>query len=337
MNILVTGCSGFIGMHTCIQLLTDGNNVIGIDNMNEYYDLNLKKDRLLEIKKFPKFSFFEMDLNQTEDVERIFFRYSINIVIHLAAQAGVRYSLTHTQQYVDSNISGLISLLNICKRFNLKHFVFASSSSVYGLNSLMPCMEDHPTNHPVSLYAATKKSGELICHSYSHLYHIPISCLRFFTVYGPWGRPDMSPSLFADAITCGRPINVFNNGKMRRDFTYINDIVDGICRILALPPTKTADFDRSNPQQSSSSAPFSIFNIGNSHPVELLYFIALLEASLGKKAIFNLMPMQPGDVYETYASTDKLATQTLFAPTTPIEIGVEKFSKWFNSYRLNDK
>lgn len=332
MKILVTGCAGFIGMHTCLKLLERGDEVIGIDNLNDYYDVRLKEARLGQLSAHPKFTFHKLDLIDLPSLESIFLNTNIQGVVNLAAQAGVRYSLKNPHAYIQSNVVGFTNILECCRHHKIQHLVSASSSSVYGANISIPFSEKHNTDHPVSLYAATKKAGELLAHSYSHLYQLPITCLRFFTVYGPWGRPDMSPFLFVSAILEDRPIDVFNYGKMQRDFTYIDDIVQGVMRVLDCPAAPDVTFDTANPDPSSSYAPYRVFNIGNHQPVELLTFIANIENALGKKAIKNLLPMQAGDVVATYAETSLLRDAIDFAPSTPLKIGVEKFVEWYVKY-----
>jgi UDP-glucuronate 4-epimerase len=332
MKILVTGCAGFIGMHTCLKLLERGDDVIGVDNLNDYYDVRLKEARLVQLSEHAKFTFHKIDLIDLLSLENIFLNTNIQGVVNLAAQAGVRYSLKNPHAYIQSNVVGFTNILECCRHHKIQHLVSASSSSVYGANTSIPFSEKHNADHPVSLYAATKKAGELLAHSYSHLYQLPITCLRFFTVYGPWGRPDMSPFLFASAILEGRPIDVFNYGKMQRDFTYIDDIVQGVVRVLDCPAALDASFDTANPDPSSSYAPYRVFNIGNHQPVELLTFIETIENALGKKAIKNLLPMQAGDVVATYAETSLLRDAIGFAPSTPLKTGVEKFVDWYVEY-----
>lgn len=318
-KILVTGAAGFIGMHVAKKLLDAGHAVIGIDNINDYYDVNLKYDRLAQLEKYPQFSFSKLNIADSNLVNNLFLSENIHQVVHLAAQAGVRYSLINPNAYVESNLVGFVNILETCRHHEIKHLVYASSSSVYGANTKIPFSESDNVDHPVSLYAATKKSDELMAYTYSHLFGLPTTGLRFFTVYGPWGRPDMSPMLFARAILEGRPIKVFNYGDMQRDFTYIDDIVEGVVRVLDCLPT-------------SSSAPYRIFNIGNNTPVHLLNFIETLEECLGKKAEKELLPMQPGDVPVTYADVTALKEAVDFNPSTPLAVGLEKFAEWFCSY-----
>ncbi|MFC6283190.1 MULTISPECIES: NAD-dependent epimerase [Polaromonas] len=337
MKVLVTGCAGFIGMHTCLRLLTRGDDVIGLDNLNDYYDVRLKEDRLAQLRQFGKFSFDKLDITDQASVAAIFERENIEGVIHLAAQAGVRYSLKNPLAYIQSNLVGFTNILEECRHHQIKHLVFASSSSVYGANTAIPFSVSQNVDHPVSLYAATKKAGELIAHSYSHLYSLPVTCLRFFTVYGPWGRPDMSPYLFASAILEGRSIDVFNHGKMQRDFTYIGDIVEGVVRVLDRPARPNASFDTAAPDPSTSYAPYRVYNIGNHQPVELMTFIETIENALGRKAVKNMLPMQPGDVVATYAETSELREAIGFTPSTPLHVGVGKFVDWYVAYHESKK
>ena len=336
-NILVTGSAGFIGSALAIRLLEKGNNVIGFDNLNSYYDPKLKNERLNRIQlasesNLGKWIFYKSSLENSNILRDVFSKHSPQIVINLAAQAGVRYSIDNPSSYVQSNLVGFLNLLEECRHHSIEHLIFASSSSVYGGNKPIPFCESHSVDHPVSLYAATKKANELMAHSYSHLYKIPCTGLRFFTVYGPWGRPDMAPMIFAKSIMNKQPINVFNFGKMQRDFTYIDDIVEGIERCCNKPAYVDEDFDCLNPVSSSSFAPYRIFNIGNNQPIKLLKFIEILEGSLGIKSIMNLKPMQPGDVENTYANTDLLESWIDFKPITCIENGVDKFAKWYIDY-----
>lgn len=342
-NILVTGVAGFIGFHVAKRLVLEGNNVVGIDNLDDYYDVDLKIDRLRElgIKKpliknellsNKNFSFLKLDLSNHEKVVEFIIEQQFDIVINLAAQAGVRYSLENPRAYTRSNIDAFLSILEGSRYGNVKHLIFASSSSVYGLNTQMPLNEDQPTEHPMSMYAATKKANEMMAHSYSHLFDLPVTGLRFFTVYGPWGRPDMALFLFTKAILAGEPIKIFNHGKMIRDFTYVDDIVESIYRLTNKPPQKDKDWNSDIPLTSSSSAPFQVFNIGNSSPVKLMEYIKSLEVSLGKEAIKKYMDMQPGDVPATHASSEKLATYVGFKPKTSIKEGINEFVKWYLSY-----
>ena len=339
-TIFVTGAAGFIGAAIVSKLLEKGENVIGFDNLNSYYDPNLKNSRLQEIQAISsnssgKWKFYKSSLENEVELKKIFSFHSPDIVINMAAQAGVRYSIDNPSAYIQSNLVGFSNLLEQCRHHSISNLIFASSSSVYGGNKNLPFSEIDSVNHPVSLYASTKKANELIAHSYSHLYGIPSTGLRFFTVYGPWGRPDMAPMLFAKSIVNGEPINVFNYGKMRRDFTYIDDIVEGVIRCCYKPATIDEKFDGLNPNQSTSFAPFRIFNIGNSKPIELLRFIEILEDELGAKAIKNFQPIQPGDVYATAANTDLLKNWIDFKPSTTIEIGVNKFAKWYLDFYKN--
>ena len=332
MKILVTGAAGFIGVHVAKRLLERGNEVVGIDNLSDYYDVKLKEERLKQLAPFPAFQFLKLDMADRAAMEALFASGKFQRVVNLAAQPGVRYSLINPHAYINSNIVGFMNVLEGCRHSGVEHLVYASSSSVYGSHTKMPFSEHDNVDHPVSLYAATKKSNELMAHSYSHLYNIPATGLRFFTVYGPWGRPDMSPSLFASAILEGRPIDVFNQGKMQRDFTYIDDIVEGVVRILDKPAKANPSFDRINPDPADSDAPYRVYNIGNHEPVELMVFIEALENALGKKAIKNMLPMQAGDVIATYADTADLRKAVGFAPCTPLNEGVIKFADWYRAY-----
>ena len=334
--ILVTGAAGFIGAALVKALLRLDCKVIGIDNLNDYYSTSLKRSRLAEIeslsKKNGKWFFFEIPIENNELLSDIIIRYSPQVVVHLAAQAGVRYSITNPSVYVQSNLVGFANILEGCRQNKISHLIYASSSSVYGGNKNLPFYEEQPVNHPVSLYAATKKSNELMAHTYSHLYNLPTTGLRFFTVYGPWGRPDMAPMIFAKAILKNEPIRVFNKGKMQRDFTYIDDVVEGIIRCCYKKACVDDKFDPLMPNPSTSSAPYRVFNIGNSNPVKLTYFIELLENNLGKKAVRDFQPMQPGDVVSTAAKMDLLNSWVDYQPTTSIEKGTLLFSKWYLNY-----
>ena len=335
LKCLVTGAAGFIGAALCLKLVKEGFKVIGIDNLNDYYSVNLKKDRISCIEKIKNnnnWYFHNQCLTDKESLENIFKEYSPNVIINMAAQAGVRYSLESPSTYLLSNIVGFGNLLECCRNYEVENLIYASSSSVYGGNTNIPFMETHSVDHPVSLYAATKKSNELMAHTYSHLFKIPATGLRFFTVYGPWGRPDMAPMIFTKSIIAGDPINVYNFGNMRRDFTYIDDIVEGIFRCIFKPAIIDKDFNKSNPNASTSFAPHRVFNIGNNKPIELLEFINLLESSLNKKAIKNFLPIQPGDIEETYADTSLLEEWIDFRPLTLIENGLEEFVKWYKNY-----
>lgn len=331
MKILVTGAAGFIGMHVAKALLERGDHVVGIDNLNDYYSVQLKLDRLKQLEPFENFSFQKIDIADTQAMQSLFDEGKFDRVVHLAAQAGVRYSLINPMAYVQSNLVGFANILEQCRHHNIEHLVYASSSSVYGANKKVPFSESDNVDHPVSLYAATKKSNELMAHTYSHLYRLPTTGLRFFTVYGPWGRPDMSPSLFASAILEGRPIDVFNHGKMRRDFTYIDDITEGVVRVLDRIPEPDPTFDRANPDPATSDAPYRIYNIGNNQPVELMTFIETLEEIIGKRAQKNMLPMQAGDVEETYAELARLKSDVGFAPNTSIRQGVVNFMLWYRA------
>lgn len=332
MKVLITGVAGFIGMHTAKRLLAKGIEVVGIDNLNDYYDVRLKEDRLNQLTPLPGFRFIRMDLAGRKATEVLFAEEKFNRVINLAAQPGVRYSLQNPHAYIESNIVGFLNVLEGCRHNQVEHLVYASSSSVYGANTHMPFSVHDNVDHPVSIYAATKKSSELMAHTYSHLFGLPTTGLRFFTVYGPWGRPDMSPSLFTSAIRAGHAINVFNQGKMRRDFTYIDDIVEGVVRVLDRTATPNPDFDHSKPDAATSHAPYRVYNIGNHEPVELMTFIGTIEDALGMKAVKNMLPMQDGDVVATYAETDDLREAVGFSPATPLKEGVEKFVAWHRSY-----
>lgn len=332
MKVLVTGCAGFIGMHTCLRLLARGNDVIGLDNLNDYYDIRLKEDRLARLRQFERFSFHKLDITDQVGVAELFADAIIQNVVHLAAQPGVRYSLKNPQAYIQSNLAGFTNILEGCRYHHIEHLVFASSSSVYGANTAIPFSVHQNVDHPVSLYAATKKAGELIAHSYSHLYRLPVTCLRFFTVYGPWGRPDMAPYLFTSAILEGHPIDVFNHGKMQRDFTYVDDIVEGIVKVLDEPACPNKNFDTANPDPATSYAPYRVYNIGNHQPVELMEFIETIENALGKKAVKNMLPIQAGDVVSTFAETDDLRDAVGFAPSTPLQVGIDKFIAWYVKY-----
>ncbi|MEX6688436.1 NAD-dependent epimerase [Danxiaibacter flavus] len=347
MKILLTGAAGFIGFHVANRLLKDGHTVVGIDSLNHYYDLHLKVDRLQELgidrnniayktridsDIYPGFIFGQLNLEDKDGLNKAFEKAQFDLVIHLAAQAGVRYSLTHPDAYISSNIVGFVNVLECCRNYGVRHLVFASSSSVYGLNDEAPFTTDQNTDHPISLYAATKKSNELMAHSYSHLFQIPVTGLRFFTVYGPWGRPDMAPFLFTKAIIDGKPLKVFNYGEMKRDFTYVDDIVEGVARIMNFPPNPDPEWKSSNSDISSSTAPYKIYNIGKNAPISLMDFIAALENEIGKKAIVEFLPMQAGDLTATYADVADLIQRIDYKPTTSIEDGVRKFVKWYRTY-----
>ena len=332
MKVLVTGAAGFIGMHVTQRLLERGDMVIGIDNINDYYDPALKHARLAQLTPHAGFKFELMDIADRLAMAKLFEREKFDRVVHLAAQAGVRYSLQNPHAYVDSNLVGFVNVLEGCRHNAVQHLVYASSSSVYGGNTKMPFAEGDSVDHPVSLYAATKKANELMAHSYSHLYGLPTTGLRFFTVYGPWGRPDMSPWLFTSAILEGRTINVFNHGKMQRDFTYIDDIADGTVRVLDRVAQPNPAFDTNAPNPASSYAPFKVYNIGNHTPVELMTFIQTIEESLGQVAKKNFLPMQAGDVVATYADVAKLNDDTGFAPKTELSKGISQWTNWYRGY-----
>ncbi|WP_394752004.1 NAD-dependent epimerase [Crenothrix sp.] len=336
MKILVTGVAGFIGCVQAIRLLERGDEVIGIDNLNDYYDINLKLARLARLQDYAQFKFIKLDIADRLAIADLFAQENPQRVIHLAAQAGVRYSITHPHAYIDSNIVGFINILEGCRHHKIEHLVYASSSSVYGANTRMPFSVHDNVDHPVSLYAASKKANELMAHTYSHLYGIPTTGLRFFTVYGPWGRPDMSPMLFAKNIMQGKPIDVFNYGNHRRDFTFIDDIVTGVTKVVDKPAQANLLWLSDNPDPGSSSAPYKVYNIGNNTPVPLLDFIGALEDALGKKAIKNLLPMQPGDVPDTYADVSELITEFDYKPTTSIEVGVKAFVDWYQTMYKTD-
>jgi UDP-glucuronate 4-epimerase len=332
MQILVTGAAGFIGFHLAQRLLREGHQVIGIDNLNDYYDVTLKANRLAQLTNRDNFTFHQIDLADREKIEQLFERHEFESVINLGAQAGVRYSLQNPRAYLDSNLTGFGNILEGCRHHQVKHLVYASSSSVYGANTKIPFSVHDNVDHPISLYAATKKANELMAHSYSHLYRLPTTGLRFFTVYGPWGRPDMAPMLFTKAILAGKPIDVFNYGKMQRDFTYVDDIVEGIIKVMHKIPAPNPDWVGTAPDPASSKAPYRIYNIGNNQPIELMYFIEVLEKSLGIAATKNILPMQPGDVPITYADVSDLTRDVGFKPDTSIEIGVQKFVDWYRDY-----
>ncbi|MFE4352491.1 NAD-dependent epimerase [Peribacillus butanolivorans] len=334
MKILVTGAAGFIGFHLTKRLLAQDINVIGVDNINGYYDVLLKNERLKILEKNPNFEFYKIDISNKEKLNQIFKDRTIQIVINLAAQAGVRYSIDNPDSYVNSNLVGFVNILEACRQYNVEHLIYASSSSVYGANTNIPFSTKDSVDHPVSLYAATKKSNELMAHTYSHLFNIPTTGLRFFTVYGPWGRPDMAYYSFTRNIIEENTIRVFNNGDMRRDFTYIDDIVEGIIRLLDNPPIYNETWDRANPDPSSSYAPYKIYNIGNNNPIKLMDFINTLENLIGKKARIEFLPMQPGDVKETYADISDLHADVGFYPATTVEEGLTQFVNWYNKYYI---
>ena len=347
MKILLTGAAGFIGSAVVEQLVMDGNEVVGIDNINDYYAPELKFDRLkalgigeeshawgtpVKSDKWENFTFIRTDIKDKEKISEIFEKGEFDSVVHLAAQPGVRFSISHPQAYIENNVNGFLNILEGCRQQKVKHLVFASSSSVYGLNGKTPFSESDSAVHPVSLYAATKKSNELMAHAYSYIYGLPVTGLRFFTVYGPWGRPDMSPFLFIDGILRGKPIKVFNNGDMWRDFTFIDDIVKSVTRIIRVIPKCNKDWDASNPDGASSCAPYRIFNVGNQNPTRLLDYISAIEEELGKTALKQMEPMQAGDVYQTYADSSALAEATGFTPNTSLKEGIHKTVAWFKNY-----
>ncbi len=347
MKILLTGSAGFIGSAVCRRLLDKGNTVVGLDNINDYYNPALKYGRLAELgidkedvawykfarsSTFPKFEFIRMNLEDKHAMQMLFANGGFDAVINLGAQAGVRYSITNPHAYIESNVDGFINILEGCRHNGVKHLVYASSSSVYGLNGKVPFSEHDGIAHPVSLYAATKKSNELMAHAYSKLYNLPTTGLRFFTVYGPWGRPDMSPFLFMDAILHDRPIKVFNNGDMLRDFTYIDDIVEGVVRIIDVIPEGNPDWDEKNPDPASSPAPYRIYNIGNQQPTKLMDYIACIEKAIGREAKKEFLPMQQGDVYQTYADSSALGEATGFKPCTPLQDGIDRTVAWFKRF-----
>jgi UDP-glucuronate 4-epimerase len=332
MKILVTGAAGFIGSHTAIRLLDRGDEVVGLDNVNDYYDVTLKEARLARLTPHKNFRFERLDLADRVRMSALFARERFDRVIHLAAQAGVRYSLENPFAYIDSNLTGFTTILEGCRHHGVQHLTYASSSSVYGANTSYPFSVHDNVDHPLSLYAATKKANELMAHTYSHLYRLPTTGLRFFTVYGPWGRPDMAMFLFTRAILAGEPIDVFNNGDMERDFTFIDDIVEGVIRTSDTVATANPAWASSDPDTATSNAPYRIYNIGNNHPEKLTRLIEVIEDALGKKAKKNFLPMQPGDVRATAADVDDLTRDMGFAPHTPIEVGVEQFVKWYRDY-----
>jgi UDP-glucuronate 4-epimerase len=331
-SVLVTGAAGFIGYHVSRRLLEGGRAVVGIDNLNAYYDPKLKDARLAELAKFPGFRFLKLDLAERAGMAALFAEHRFAHVVHLAAQAGVRYSLIDPHAYIDSNLVGFTNILEGCRHNGCRHLLYASSSSVYGSNTHMPFSTHDNVDHPLSLYGATKKANELMAHSYSHLFKLPTTGLRFFTVYGPWGRPDMAMWIFAKAIAAGEPIKLFNHGKMQRDFTYIDDVVESIERLVDLAPAGNPDYSGDAPDPASSGAPWRVYNIGNNNPVDLLDVVDLLEKSIGKKAIRELAPMQPGDVPATYANVDDLMRDAGFKPSTPIADGIARFIDWYRAY-----
>ncbi|TVO54349.1 NAD-dependent epimerase [Denitromonas halophila] len=332
MKVLVTGAAGFIGMHASERLLARGDEVVGLDNLNDYYDPQLKRDRLARIEPHSNFRFVKMDVADREGIEKLFADEKFDRVIHLAAQAGVRYSIENPHAYIDSNIVGFMNILEGCRHNKVQHLAYASSSSVYGGNTKMPFSEHDSVDHPISMYAATKKANELMAHTYSHLFGVPTTGLRFFTVYGPWGRPDMALFLFTKATLEGRPIDVFNHGKMQRDFTYVDDIVEGVIRVLDHIAESDPEFNADQPNPGRSKAPFRVFNIGNHSPVQLMDYIGAIESALGMEAKKNFLPMQDGDVPATYADTSELNAWTGFQPGTPVKEGVARFVAWYREY-----
>lgn len=333
-TILVTGAAGFIGYHLCARILYNGSFVVGLDNLNDYYDVSLKQARLEQLlRRGSAFEFYRVDIADNGAVESIFARVRPDVVVNLAAQAGVRYSLKDPYAYIHSNIVGFLNILEACRLYEVKHLIYASSSSVYGANTKMPFSVHDNVDHPLSLYAATKKSNELMAHVYSHLYGLPTTGLRFFTVYGPWGRPDMALFTFTRAIFEGKPIQLFNNGNMKRDFTYIDDIIEALVRLIEKePPRGNPCWSGEAPDPASSFAPYRVYNIGNNNPVELNYFVEVLEKAIGRKAIKEYLPMQPGDVPATYADVEALEREVNFRPNTPIEVGIERFVKWYREF-----
>ncbi len=332
MTILVTGAAGFIGFHVANALLLRGDNVVGFDNLSAYYDVALKEARLKKLRAHAKFQFVKADLADRTAVEAIFRDHKPQRVVHLAAQAGVRHSLTHPHDYGDANLAGFLNILEACRQGSIEHLLFASSSSVYGANTKLPFSVHDNVDHPVSLYAATKKANEVMAHAYAHLYRLPVSGLRFFTVYGPWGRPDMSPFIFTDRIFKGEPIDVFNQGRHKRDFTYIDDVVEGVVRTLDHIATPDPNWSPERPDPATSNAPYRLYNIGNHTPVALMDYIATIEKAAGKKAKLNLLPMQPGDVEATFADVSELKAATGFEPNTPLAEGIAKFVAWYRDY-----
>lgn len=331
-KVLVTGAAGFIGAAVCRRLLDRGDEVVGLDNLNDYYDVQLKRDRLARLEPQKSFRFEKLDIADRKGMEALFKAIQPRRVVHLAAQAGVRYSLKNPHAYVDANLFGFVNIIEGCRHSSVEHLVFASSSSVYGANTRMPFSVHHNVDHPISLYGATKKANELMAHVYSQLFSLPTTGLRFFTVYGPWGRPDMSLFTFTRQILAGEPIEVFNNGRHKRDFTYIDDIVEGVIRVLDKPAQPDPQWSADSPDPGTSSAPYRLYNIGNHSPVELLRYIELIEQELGKKAVKKMLPLQPGDVPETYADVADLQCDVGYAPSTPIETGIARFVEWYREY-----
>ncbi len=333
MRVLVTGSAGFIGNHVSLRLLEEGRDVVGIDNLNSYYDVNLKRRRIERLTPFENYINAPIDINDQDKLNKVFKDYKIDQIIHLAAQAGVRHSLTAPRDYIDANISGFLNILEACRNFGTKHLVYASTSSVYGGNTKIPFSEHDGTNHPKSIYAATKKANELMAHSYSHLFNFPVTGLRFFTVYGPWGRPDMALFKFTKAILNNKPIDLYNNGNMKRDFTYIDDVVESITHILAKAPEIDSNWNSNLPDPATSGiAPYRVYNIGSNNPVNLMDFVEILEIKLGREAVKNYMPMQPGDVDISWANADELAQNIGYTPITPIDKGIHNFVDWYLDY-----
>lgn len=331
-KVLVTGAAGFIGYHLSHRLCSSGCEVTGIDNLNSYYDVGLKESRLANLKPFENFSFHKISLEDKSNLDKLFAAEKFDFVVNLAAQAGLRYSITNPYAYIDSNIIGFLNVLEACRHNPVKHLVYASSSSVYGANRKMPFSIHDNVDHPLAIYAATKKSNELMAHAYSNLYQIPTTGLRFFNVYGPYGRPDMALFIFTKATLEGKTIDVFNNGKMKRDFTYVDDVVEGIVRLLPNAAKPNLNWNEEYPDPATSFAPYRIYNIGNNKPVDLLYYIEVLESKLGKKTIKNFLPLQDGDVPETYANVDDLMKDAEFKPSTPVEVGIGNFVNWYKDY-----
>ncbi|MGE4295913.1 MAG: NAD-dependent epimerase [Campylobacterales bacterium] len=347
MKVLVTGTAGFIGFHTALKLLERGDEVVGLDNINDYYDVRVKhgrlklsgidpasveEGRLIQSSRYPNYRFIKLDLADQNAINKLFQEEKFDRVCHLAAQAGVRYSLTHPHAYMHANIIGTLNILEACRHYPVEHLAYASSSSVYGLNETMPFSIHHNVDHPISLYAASKKSNELMAHTYSHLYGIPTTGLRFFTVYGPWGRPDMALFIFTKAILEGKPIDVYNHGKMKRDFTYVDDIVEGVVRVIDNPAKPNASWSGAHPDPGTSKAPYRVYNIGNSSPVELMTFIEAIEEAIGKKAVKNLLPLQMGDVPATWADVADLETDLGYKPATPVKQGIANFVAWYRDF-----
>jgi UDP-glucuronate 4-epimerase len=333
-KVLVTGAAGFIGSHLCQRLLARGDYVVGLDNLNDYYDVSLKESRLKNLSNKDNFTFIKCDIADCSGMEQLFAGQTFDAVVNMAAQAGVRYSLTNPRAYVDANLVGFMNVLECCRHQSVGHLVYASSSSVYGANTSMPFSVHDNVDHPVSLYAASKKANELMAHTYAHLYDLPCTGLRFFTVYGPWGRPDMALFLFTKAILSGQPINVFNHGRMRRDFTFIDDIVEGVVRVIDRPARPNPQWSGDEPDPGTSAAPYRLYNIGNNNPVELMHLIETLEKALDRIAVKNFMPIQPGDVPATWADVDALSMDVGFRPSTSIEVGVARFVDWYKGYYI---